>query len=284
MKCRLLPVVLLLAACSGPVGREFGSASTGLNVADAALRGGSPQVALQVVNEVLAHDPANTQALLIQGDALTLQGRNDAAAASFERALARSPSSERGLIGLGRLRLATSPPEAERLFLAVLQTDPYNTVALNNLGIARDLQGRHADAQTAYRQALGINPDMTAAQVNLALSLAMDGQGAEAISLIQPLAAASGASRKIRHDYAAVLALSGRRAEAEQILSADLTRAEVAQAMAEYGSKARSTGATPPPPRPDKAIPFQGSSVQPLPGQPAHSVARAGTQVRISGT
>ena len=35
-------------------------------------------------------------------------------------------------------------------------------VALNDLGIARDLQGRHTDAQTAYREALGVNPDMAA--------------------------------------------------------------------------------------------------------------------------
>ena len=49
-------------------------------------------------------------------------------------------------------------------------------MALNDLGIARDLQGRHTDAQMAYRQALGISPEMSAAQVNLALSLAMGGQ------------------------------------------------------------------------------------------------------------
>ena len=49
-------------------------------------------------------------------------------------------------------------------------------MALNDLGIARDLQGRHTDAQTAYRSALGVDPDMRAAQVNLALSLAMSGQ------------------------------------------------------------------------------------------------------------
>lgn len=275
MKFRLLPIVLVVAACSGPIGREFGSGAAGVNVADAALRGGSPQVALQVVSGVLKNDPNNTEALLIEGDALTLLGRNEAAAKSFEHALSRSPSSDRGLIGLGRLRLATDPMDAERLFLLVLQKDPTNTTALNNLGIARDLQGRHRDAQLAYRQALGQNPDMTAAQVNLALSLAMDGQGASAISLIQPLAIAPDASRKVRHDYAAVLALSGRRAEAEQILSADLTRAEVAQALAEYDSVAQG-GRTPPqmPPAKPRVMPFQGSSREPLPSQPIVTVAQ----------
>ncbi len=274
MNYRFLPVALLVAACSGPVGRELGGGASGLNVADAALRGGSPQVALQVVTGVLNSDPNNTQALLIQGDALTLLGRNDAAATSFERALTRSPSSDRAQIGLGRLRLGSNPAEAEKLFLDVLQRNPNDTTALNNLGIARDLQGRHADAQIAYRQALGVNPNMSSAQVNMALSMAMSGQGAAAISLIQPLATASGASRKIRHDYAAVLALSGRRTEAEQIMSADLTRDEVNQALAEYATVGPGGNAGRPVQAPPQAIPFQGSQAQSLPNQAPRSVVR----------
>lgn len=127
------------------------------------------------------------------------------------------------------------------LFLEVLQKEPRDAVAWSNLGIARDLQGRHTDAQAAYRQALGLNPEMHAAQVNLALSLAMSGQGARALPLIQPLASAPGASRKLRHDYAAVLAMSGKRTEAQAILSADLTPEEVRQAMAEFDAKASQT-------------------------------------------
>lgn len=233
-------LLLALAACGGPIERELSPSAPGLNIADAALRGGSPQVALQVVSGVLSNSPDNAFALAIQGDALTLLGRPEAAAGSFERALRVDSGSTRAKIGLGRLRLGTDPADAERLFLEVLQKEPRDTVALNNLGIARDLQGRHAEAQVAYRQALGLNPELHAAQVNMALSLAMSGQGARALPLIQPLASAPGASRKLRHDYAAVLAMSGKRAEAEAILGADLTPAEVRQAMAEYEAKARS--------------------------------------------
>ncbi len=144
----------------------------------------------------------------------------------------------RAKIGLGRLRLGTDPADAERLFLEVLQKEPRETAAMNNLGIARDLQGNHTGAQSAYRQVLGINPEMHASQVNLALSMAMSGQGAQAIPLIQPLASAPGASQKLRHDYAAVLAMAGRRAEAEAILSMDLNAPEVRQAMAEFDARA----------------------------------------------
>jgi len=171
MKLRILCLVLLLGACDNPVARSLAPSSSGLNTADAALRGGSAPVALQITSGVLANSPNNVQALEIQGDALTVMGQYDAARVSFETALQRDRSSDRARIGLGRLLLSTDRAMAETLFLEVHQRNPRDTVALNNLGIARDLQGHHEDAQLAYRQALGINPDMNAATVNLALSL-----------------------------------------------------------------------------------------------------------------
>ena len=238
MRIQTIALLLALSACGGPIEREFSRSTPGLNVAEAALRGGSPQVALQVSSGILSSSPNNAEALAIQGDALTMLGRQDAAIGAYEQALRSDKDMVRAKIGLGRLRLGSDPAESERLFLEVLQKEPRETTALNNLGIARDLQGNHAGAQSAYRQALGINPELHAAQVNLALSLAMSGQGSRAISLIQPLATTPGATRKMRHDYAAVLAMSGRRAEAEAILSADLTPAEVRQAMAEFEQRA----------------------------------------------
>ncbi len=238
MQIRTLLLVLALAGCGGPIEREFSRSTPSLNVADAALRGGSAQVALQVATGVLSSSPNNAEALTIQGDALTMLGRPDQAATSYEQALRSDKDMIRAKIGLGRLKLGNDPATAERLFLEVLSKDPRDTTALNNLGIARDLQGQHAGAQSAYQQALGVAPDLHAAQVNLALSLAMSGKGAQAIPLIQPLASQPSATRKLRHDYAAVLAMSGRRAEAEAILQVDLTPAEVRQAMAEFETRA----------------------------------------------
>jgi len=243
MRFLLLAGLLLLGACSSEGGLSL-SGTPGINVAEAALRGGSPQIALQVADGILAKDRGNVAALCVQGDALTLLGRYDDAAEAYQRALSRDSGSTRALIGLGWLRLATDPAAAEELFLQVVQREPRNTTALNNLGIARDLQRRHDEAQRAYGQALGIDPELTAAQVNMALSLAMSGRGAEAVKLIRPLAETPDASRKLRHDYAAVLALAGNRADAERILRADMTPAEVAQAMGEF-DRAREMSARP---------------------------------------
>jgi Tfp pilus assembly protein PilF len=213
-------------------------------VAQAALRGGSPQIALQIAGSILAREPNNDAVLIIQGEALTQLGRLDEAAASFSVVLQHDAASVGGHIGLGRVRLASDPASAEGLFLEALQREPHNAVALNNLGIARDLQGRHADAQTAYRSAMAANPDMTAAQVNLALSLAMGGRSSDAVQLLRPLASDPGASRQVRHDMAAVLTMGGNRAEAETILSKDLPPQEVRQALDGYAAGRLGAGAS----------------------------------------
>ncbi len=134
-------------------------------------------------------------------------------------------------IGLGRVQLARNPAQAEQLFQLVLQRDPKNVTALNNLGIARDLQGHHTQAQPAYHQALAIDPDLESAQVNLALSMAMSGQGQAAVKLLQAKATQPGAASRVKHDYAIVLAMAGNRTGAERVLSSDMRPDEARQLL-----------------------------------------------------
>jgi Flp pilus assembly protein TadD len=242
---RIAGVVLLLAlAGCGRTASDWSANQPGIDVAEAALRGGTPQVALDVVNGILARHPGNETALVLQGDALTGLGRFDDATASYRSALRQNSESAGAEVGLGRLQLGTDPAAAEALFLQALDHDPRNTTALNDLGVARDLQGHHTGAQEAYRRALGIDPHLSAAQVNLALSLAMSGQTGEAEHMLRPLAADPTATRKLRHDLAAVLTMAGQRDEAARILSVDLSPDEVRQALDAYAS-ARSGGVQP---------------------------------------
>jgi Flp pilus assembly protein TadD len=239
----LLPLLLLplLAACATP---SSDSAGSGTAVADALLRSGSSQLALQALQPVLAQHPDDAAALAEQGDALMGLGRTDAAAESYRHALRSDPAFSRAQMGLGRILLSREPAEAERLFAEVARREPRNADALNDLGVARDLQGRHTDAQIAYRSALAADPATQGAAVNLALSLAMTGQGAEAERLLRPLAEAPAASRQLRHDLAAVLAMEGNEREAQRILAADLSPTEVRQALASF--RAARTGTQPP--------------------------------------
>ncbi|HVC63809.1 MAG TPA: tetratricopeptide repeat protein [Acetobacteraceae bacterium] len=236
-----LVLLLLLAAC-GHTASGLSALQPGVDVAEAALRGGSPQTALHLAGDVLAHDPGNEAALVVQGDALTELGRLDEARTSYNRALRSNPASVGAEVGLGRISLTNDPAAAEAVFLEALHHDPRNTTALSDLGVARDLQGNHAGAQEAYRKALGIDPQNSAAQVNLALSMAMSGSAAAAVRMLRPIASNPGASRKLQQDLAAVLTMAGERDEAARILSKDLSPEDVQQALDDYAA-ARSGGA-----------------------------------------
>jgi Flp pilus assembly protein TadD len=240
MRIALIAIVLLLAACgSQDTPRLDNNGQPGLNVARAALSGGSPDLALNVSNSILAKNPRNVPALLSQGDALSALGRLGEADASYAAALAADPGSVGAQIGLGRLRLGSDPAQAQLLFLGVLEHEPRNKVALNDLGIAYDLQGQHAGAQGAYRRALGVDPTMRAAEINLALSMALSGQATDAVHLLKPLASDPDASRRVHHNLAAALALAGDRQGAAGILSADMTPEQVDRALAAYGTLGR---------------------------------------------
>ncbi len=234
MRGFILFLVLALAAC-GPTTTGITPDQQSLNMARAAMRGGSPQTALQILSDAAGRgERQSVQALVLQGDALTQLGRPEEAELSYTAALHRDNKWPGALIGLGRLKLATDPAMAEIYFLRAVQSDPRNTTGWNDLGVARDLQGHHDGAQQAYRQALGIDPQISAAVVNLALSLAMSGRGEEGVRMLRPLASGPTSSPKIRHDLAAALTMAGRRDEAAQILNADLSPDDVRQALDAY--------------------------------------------------
>lgn len=113
-------------------------------------------------------------------------------------------------VAMGRLLLASDPARAARLFSAAAASSPPDPSALDDLGIALDLVGKHADAQAAYRHALAVEPGLRAAQVNLALSLALDGNADRALETIASLGTDATASAVERADITAVHALAGR--------------------------------------------------------------------------
>ena len=225
---------VLLAACSSDGGGLSLNGSPSLRTASVALEAGSYDLALRICTDVVARDGDNAQALVCQGDALAALGRNAEATASYRDALRVDRRSTPAILGLGRAALRNDPAEAERLFLSVLANEPRNTTALNDLGIARDLQGRHGDAQTAYAEAIAAAPDDRAAQVNLALSLAMSGNTSQAVRIMRPIANRPGATAKERHDLAAVLAMDGHDDEAAQVLRPELDGSQADDAVAGY--------------------------------------------------
>jgi Flp pilus assembly protein TadD len=243
-----------LAGCTRQNGAPAASLDPGtgvLNVADAAIAGNDPAMALQVSQSVLATDPRNIQALYHEAAAYYAVGRCEDAVAAYRLALGIAPNSTQAETGIGRCLLRHDAAAAERAFMAAVRDDPENAAALNDLGVARDLQGNYAGATQPYQQALLVAPGALATEVDLGMSLALSGNGAEALQYLGPLATGTGATPKIREDYAAALLASGRTDEARQVLAVDLPPDQVNLMMADLSAAiAAGHAEAPPPPAP----------------------------------
>jgi Flp pilus assembly protein TadD len=202
-----------------------------LNVADAAISGNDPQMALKVSQSVLASNPKDLDAIYHEGEAYYAMGRCEDAIAAYKVALSIDANSSDAQTGIGRCELRTNAAEAEIAFTAAVQDNPSNAAALNDLGIARDLQGKYAAATQPYEQALMVEPGTESTEVNLGMSLALSGDPADALQYLGPLATGQETTPKIREDYAAALIAAGRDSEAQQVLSIDLSANQVTDFM-----------------------------------------------------
>jgi len=265
-----------LASCTQP-GPNAASTAVGpstLNVADAAIAGGDPTMALSVSQSVLQSDPNNVDALIHEGDAYYALQRCPDSTAAYTLALKFAPNSSAAETGLGRCDIKTDPKAAEAVLLRAVQDDPGNAAAWNDLGIARDLQGNFAGAVNPYQQALLAEPGLMAAEVNLGLSLALSGNGAAALQYLGPLATGPEATPKIRQNYAAALVASGRVADARQVLSIDLPPDQVNAALSGFTAVIAASLQTPAPApaAPQTAFAIPAHPVIPVAAAPLASV------------
>lgn len=96
------------------------------------------------------------------------RGRTGEARRHLEQLLERNPGNAWGLDRLGGLELlAGDPARAERIYLDLLGRQPQRS-HYTNLGLARMLLGRPADAVAAYRKALDLSPGHVTVLINLA--------------------------------------------------------------------------------------------------------------------
>jgi Flp pilus assembly protein TadD len=128
----------------------------------------------------------------------------------------------------GRAQLAKHQAEPARAtFADVLTAAPTSVPALNGLGLALDMLGRHDEAQTAYRQVLANVPDDIVARNNLGLSLTLSGRYSEAIAALQPIALGQAASPRARQNLAIAMALDGDRDGAAKLERLDMREEDV---------------------------------------------------------
>ncbi len=198
--------LLAMAGCGSlpTLGRSEPDSS--LRLATIFMSAGAPDAAL-------VRRPRNAEAMVLRADALVALERTDEAQQAYMAAIAEDPRAVGPRIALGRMLVRRNPAAAEAMFADVLARQPNNAIALNNIGIARDLQGRHREAQPSYRAARTVDPRMTGASVNLGLSLVLSGDMAEAVRELTPLAAAPDASPTVVENLGVALAANGEAGE-----------------------------------------------------------------------
>ena len=252
-----------VSACSGLRLSKDAPRQPSLRVADAALASGAPDLALRVADLVLAKQPDNAPALIARGDALYALGRGDMAKAAYRAAVAIDPTAVGAEVGFGRTLARSDPRAAEAAFLTALAREPDNVVALNNLGVVRDLQGRNVEAQEAYNHALTVAPGATDVQINLGTSLALSGRSAEAVSLLRDVATVPGVTQAWRPQLIAALTLAGDGRWAQQQLQADVVRAQNPILAAEKIHLASAAAPSPVVPETQESGLIEGPSVAP---------------------
>lgn len=171
-------------------------------------RGNLLQQAQRFEEAVRAYDAAlalksNIQVWLNRAAALRALGRNAAALASFDAALALNPENLPALIGRGvTLGLLDRPAEGLVAFDAAMGLDPNIAIAHHNRGKALYTLDRFEEARAAYSRAIELDPDYASAWNNLGVALEAIGRRGEsvdayrrAIELRQVQAAESGDPR-----------------------------------------------------------------------------------------
>ena len=181
----LLPM-LLLAACGGSRQPTTLNDRPTLGVAEAAMTGGSPEIAVNVTRSILTREPYNIPAQMMLGRALYALRLYPEGAAAYNVVLKLQPENAAAHLGLGRIKLADHDPKAaEEQFRRAAQLE-LRPETLNNLGIALDLQHRPTEAQAEYRRALQLDPGSAATRLNLALSLLASGNASAARAALPP--------------------------------------------------------------------------------------------------
>jgi Flp pilus assembly protein TadD len=230
----LLGACLWLSACAanGP-GALSGTGSQQL--ADTALSGGNPALAIPLYKKILLQDPRNRPALIGLADALYQSSELQQARTVWQQLALVSPGDVEARLGLARILLREGrAAEAAEAYRALVISAPDNVAARAGLGMAYDLQDRHDLAQQQYRQALRLHPDDLALRNNLGLSLILSHQLRSAIDELLKIADVPSAPPQARYNLALAYGLLGNAVAAERILQQDMPAAQVQDNLQYY--------------------------------------------------
>ncbi|MQX37304.1 tetratricopeptide repeat protein [Roseospira navarrensis] len=246
----------LVALCAALVLQGCASSQDGRGGATGAGPGGQDEALYQALAQMAQTSEANN--------------KYDLAVDQYRRLVEASPEEPAYILGLARnLRYLGRPQEAVRtlrraivedrldetldarlelaraLMAVGASVDASNQVAdlmnsapgdprvLALVGILADREGRHAEAQAAYRAAMAADPSDLRSANNLALSLALTGDLTQAIQVQTEVASDSRATLPMRQNLALLYAVAGRMDMAERVTRAILPQAQADRVVAD---------------------------------------------------
>ena len=194
-----------------------------MRIGAAARSGGDFANAVSVFRRAAEIAPSQPAPFLEIGDTLLQAGNVNEAILAYNSALARDSSNPAALLGLAKAYIATGRPQLALGPVSQALADHPDAPRLwLMLGVLKDLEGRHQEAQDCYRNGLKFAPGDKALTVDLALSLALGGNYPAAIAVLQPLAMAPTATAGERQNLALIYGLQGDVAEATRLGRIDL--------------------------------------------------------------
>lgn len=146
------------------------------------------------------------------------------------------PAAEKNSASLteeGYAALASNHPrEAVSIFDQALSINTKNTRAYQGKGIALDQQGKHEDAESAYKAGLAIDPGAIGIINNLGLSYILRGQYDNAIQLLTPHSVKEPVHAKVIENLAIAYCLKGDEAQAKKLYKNRLKEKELKDNLA----------------------------------------------------
>ena len=147
---------------------------------------GRPQEMIRFLNQALAMNPRDPEALTNLGIGLRSLGKLDAAIASWRQALEINPDHSGALSNLGLIFQDHGKLDAAIVcYLKALNTNPDSLELLNNLANALQQQENLDAAIACYRKALAIKPDFPEVLSNLGSALSKQGDLEAAVASYQ---------------------------------------------------------------------------------------------------
>ena len=205
LRAGLAGLVLSTLALAAPATAQYGTSAIG-----------DPNAVLASSMRILAKEPRNMEALIGAGRASLELGDLQAAAGFFGRAEEAYPRSPMPKIGMGATMTMSGQPSSALTYFARAAAlgAPPSTLALDR-GMAYDLLGQQAQAQSEYRLAMvGVQADEARRRLALSLAIARDIKGAAAT--IEPLLVRR--DRDAMRVNAFILALAGDREGARRTI------------------------------------------------------------------